>query len=308
MQKVSDEQFIDTWKRLKSPRAVASALGIAERNAYTRRRAVEAKYGITLAAFGPNLFIPDNKRRLEMGVENGTAIVFSDAHYWPEDPSAGHTALVTLCKDLRPKLVVANGDVLDGARISRHDPLGWQSTPTLRDELDVCAERLSEIEVAAKGAKRIWTMGNHDARLDTYLVKNAPALEGVAGSRLSDHFPKWQPGMSLHLNGGSTVIKHRWHNGIHATYNNTMKAGVNIVTGHLHRLQVSAWGDYNGRRYGVDTGTLADPQGDQFAYLEDNPTPWAQGFAVLTFEHGRLLPPELCEIVDGVAYFRGQRV
>lgn len=308
MQKVSDEQFIDTWKRLKSPRAVANALGITERIAYSRRRAIEAKYGLTLAANSPNLFIPDNKRRLEMGIENGTAIVFSDAHYWPEDPSVGHNAVLELSKELRPKLVVANGDVLDGARISRHDPLGWQPVPSLRDELDVCAERLSEIEKAAKGAKRIWTMGNHDARMDNYLVKNAPALEGVAGSRLADHFPKWEHGIALHLNGGSTVIKHRWHNGIHATYNNTVKAGVNIVTGHLHRLQVAAWGDYNGRRYGVDTGTLADPLGDQFGYLEDNPTPWAQGFAVLTFENGRLLPPELCEVIDGVAYFRGQRV
>lgn len=307
-QKVSDEQFIDTWKRLKSPRAVANALGIAERNAYVRRRAIEAKYGITLGTTGPNLYVPENKRRLEMGLENGTALVFSDAHYWPEDPSVGHLALVELAKELRPKLIVANGDVLDGARISRHDPLGWQSVPTLRDELDVCNERLSEIKKASPGSKRIWTRGNHDARMNMYLVKNAPALEGVQGSRLEDHFPDWQHGMSLHLNGSSTVIKHRWHNGVHATYNNTVKSGVNIVTGHLHRLQVSAWGDYNGRRYGVDTGTLADPLGDQFDYLEDNPTPWAQGFAVLTFEHGRLLPPELCEIVDGVAYFRGQRV
>jgi len=29
---------------------------------------------------------------------------------------------------------------------------------------------------------------------------------------------------------------------------------------------------------------------------------------VLKFENGRLLPPELCEVIDGHAYFRGQRV
>lgn len=306
--KATDEQFIDAWKRLKSPRAVANELGLAERNVYIRRREIEARLGIQLAANGHGLFIPDNKRRLEMGVENGHAIVFSDAHYWPEDPSVAHNALLRVCKDLKPKLIVANGDVLDGARISRHEPLGWQALPTVREELDVCRERMDEVKRAAKGARRIWTIGNHDIRFDRLLAVNLPQLEGVEGTRLADHFSDWQFGMSLHLNGSDTVIKHRWHNGVHATYNNAMKGGVNIVTGHLHRLAVTPWGDYRGRRYGVDTGTLADPQGDQFSYLEDNPTPWASGFAVLSFENGRLLPPELCEVIDGVPYFRGSRV
>jgi hypothetical protein len=35
---------------------------------------------------------------------------------------------------------------------------------------------------------------------------------------------------------------------------------------------------------------------------------WCSGFAVLTFRNGKLLPPELCEVIDGVAYFRGEEV
>ena len=128
------------------------------------------------------------------------------------------------------------------------------------------------------------------------------------GADLFDFFPGWHFGYTIHVNE-NTVIKHRWHNGIHAIYNNVLKSGRSIVTGHLHRLQVSAWGDYNGRRYGVDTGTLAEPGGDQFAYLEGNPVPWASGFAVLTFDSkGMLLPPELCEVIGETAYFRGKPV
>jgi hypothetical protein len=107
----------------------------------------------------------------------------------------------------------------------------------------------------------------------------------------------------------TVMIKHRYHNGIHATYNNALKAGRSIVTGHLHRLCVTPWGDYNGRRWGVDTGCLADPHGPQFAYAEDNPSPHCSGFAVLTFdEDGEMLPPELCEVINGCAYFRGERI
>jgi hypothetical protein len=104
------------------------------------------------------------------------------------------------------------------------------------------------------------------------------------------------------------MVKHRHHNGIHATYNNTLKGGRTIVTGHLHRLAVTPWADYNGRRWGVDTGTLSDPLSPQFDYGENNPTPHTSGFAVLTFKDGRLLPPELVEVLDGVAYFRGSAV
>ena len=53
---------------------------------------------------------------------------------------------------------------------------------------------------------------------------------------------------------------------------------------------------------------LADPTGNQFAYIEDNPVPWCQGFAVLCFRDGLLLPPELVEVIEGTAYFRGQAV
>ena len=59
----------------------------------------------------------------------------------------------------------------------------------------------------------------------------------------------------------------------------------------------------------MQTGAIADVSGPQFGYTEDNPTAWCSGFAVLTFDKdGRLLMPELCEVIDGVAYFRGQRV
>ena len=106
----------------------------------------------------------------------------------------------------------------------------------------------------------------------------------------------------------NVMIKHRYHNGIHATYNNTLKSGRSIVTGHLHRLAVTPWADYNGRRYGVDTGTLSDPHSAQFDYAENNPSPHTSGFAVLTFKDGLMLPPELVEVIGSQAFFRGETV
>ena len=106
------------------------------------------------------------------------------------------------------------------------------------------------------------------------------------------------------------VIKHRYKGGIHATHNNTLWAGKTVVTGHLHSLKVTPFSDYNGIRWGVDTGTLADPYGPQFEnYTEQNPANWRSGFVVLTFKDGTLLDPEIVRVVgERKVSFRGEVV
>jgi DNA-binding CsgD family transcriptional regulator/predicted phosphodiesterase len=310
--KVSEEEFIALFKELGSPAKVAKILGLSEKTVYTRRNRLEKIHGISLDSFAAKQAREETVliRRNEIRYEalGQTIIVASDCHYWPGEATVAHQAFIRLCKQLKPGAIVLNGDVFDGARVSRHDPLYRNETPTVRQELEVCQERLGEIEKASHNSKLFWLYGNHDTRLWRYMKINAPEVEGAFGADLFDYFPGWHCGYVMHVND-NTVIKHRWHNGIHATYNNVLKGGRSIVTGHLHRLQVTAWGDYNGRRWGVDTGTLAEPKSEQFAYLEGNPTPWASGFAVLTFDaEGMLLPPELCEVINGIAYFRGKPV
>jgi predicted phosphodiesterase len=310
--KVSDEEFIRLFQEHGSPKKVADIIGVAEKSVYSRRDRIMRATGISLESFAAKQTSISKatirRNEIHFEVRNQTILVASDCHYWPGESTVAHKAFIRLCKQLKPAAIVLNGDVFDGARISRHDPLYRNETPSVKQELEVCQDRLGEIEKASHNSKLFWLYGNHDTRLWRYMRINAPEVEGAFGADLFDYFPGWHCGYLMHVNN-NTVIKHRWHNGIHATYNNVLKGGRSIVTGHLHRLQVSAWGDYNGRRYGVDTGTLAEPQGEQFAYLEGNPVPWASGFAVLTFDkEGMLLPPELCEVIGETAYFRGKPV
>lgn len=310
---ISDEQFIECFQRLRSPDQVARELGIAARSVIARRNRMQARLDIDLRTIDlrkPSLLLPENQLRAELTVSDCSIVVFSDAHYWPDLVSTAHMALIEVIQSLpNVAAIVANGDVFDGATTGRHARIGWAKSPTTKQELEAVQDRLGEIEaVAPKGAKLIRTWGNHDIRFDSRLSNAAPEYEGILGMALSDHLPMWKACWSLMVND-SVMIKHRYHNGIHATYNNALKSGRSIVTGHLHRLCVTPWGDYNGRRWGIDTGTLADPDGPQFDYAEDNPKPHCAGFAVLTFdEQGGMLPPELCEVINGKAYFRGKRV
>lgn len=247
--------------------------------------------------------------RLHLDVMDGVVLVGSDAHYWPGVISTAHRAFVRACELLKPVAVVMNGDMLDGASISRHPPIGWESRPGLVNEIEACKDRLGEIVKAtlSKKTRRFWPLGNHDARFETRLATVAPEYAKINGIHLRDHFVDFEACWSIWVNN-DVVIKHRNRGGIHAAHNNTLWAGKTIVTGHLHSLKVTPLNDYNGPRWGVDTGTMADPFGDQFSgYMEDNPRSWRSGFVVLTFHNGRLLWPEICHVISqNEAEFRGK--
>ena len=308
--KVTDEEFIRVWKELQSPQKVSDHLGLGIRHVYQKRNDLVKKYGVDLSSNEHesrkiNTYLNDNRRVAIHEVQNGTIFIASDCHYWPGEETVAHKAFVKLIKAMKPTTIVLNGDVFDGAQVSRHPPLMSLTTPTPKQEIEACQDRLSEIADASKNARKFWTFGNHDTRLFSRLAANSPELTDMVS--LFDYFPGWHTCWRIDVND-SLVIKHRWHNGIHSTWNNALKSGRSIVTGHLHQLKVTPFSDYNGRRWGVDSGTLAEPYGDQFVYTEMNPVNWCSGFAVITFKDGKLLPPELCEVIDGVAYFRGKEV
>jgi len=311
LKKVSDEEIITAMKRFGSTKLAAEFVGMSVRGFGQRKAKIQMDRGIPLPAYcAPqeskrNTYIPENRRVIEHTVENGHVFIASDCHYWPEESTTAHKAFVKLITEFKPKTLALNGDVFDGARISRHAALMGTNPPTPKQEIEACQDRLDEIAKASKNATKLWTYGNHDVRLFNYIAQNAPELSEF--SDLFAYFPGWHTGWRIDVNG-SVIIKHRYHNGIHSTWNNALKSGRSIITGHLHQLKITPFSDYDGRRWGVDAGTLAEPYSDQFTYTEMNPVNWCSGFCVLTFENGRLLPPELCEVINGVAYFRGQRV
>lgn len=326
----TDEEFIGLWNRLRSAAELSRILQISTRSVMARRRRLETTHGIALnsSVFAESVSPADQnaarmtklaeirqakyQKDMQRTLTDGVILVASDCHYWPGVVTVAHQAFCALAKRLKPAMVILNGDILDGARISRHARIMWEKQPDLKDEIHAVQDRCAEIERAAAGAVFVRTIGNHDARFENYLSSRVSEFEEMTGMTLLDYLPRWEAGWALHINvntDGWTTIRHRpVSGGIHSAYNSTLKAGVHYVHGHLHKLQVTPWADYRGRRFGVDTGTMADPYGPQFNYTEAGPVNWASGFAVLTFNEGKLREPELCVVQNGQAWFRGEKV
>lgn len=313
----SAEDFIKAWHETGgSPKLVMQRLGFSsESSVCNRRGALEKKLGIKLNSSAANssrnaALRRKNSRRLELKLRDGTILVGSDLHIWPGPLTTAQRAFIALAKKLQPEVVVLNGDVFDGARISRFPPGIWdqEERPNVQQELEACADFLDALRKACPSSIFIWVWGNHDGRFEFRLAAMAPEYKGVKGFALADHFPGWQFCMALFVND-NLVIKHRFKGGRHAPENNTLWAGRSVVTGHLHSQKVQPVTDYNETRYGVDSGTMADPESKQFDYAEENPTGWRSGFCVLTCVESHLLMPELVKVCDWrpeAVEFRGE--
>ena len=310
--KSTDAEFLAPWHKTGSPSQIAQALGCDVRKVFARRRSIEKRYNIALVSNGPGSSPIEKERirqihhegRIDVTIENGVCIVFSDAHYWPDLVTTAHRALLAMIRQLKPVVVINNGDAFDGASISRFPVMQWMEAdrkPSVTTELDACKARLGEIEKEAGSAHLLWNLGNHDAR---YEAKLAASLSGadyghIKGFHLKDHFPNWKPAWTTWINE-KVLVCHRIRNGVHATHTNVQSAHCSTITGHLHSLKITPYTDARGHtKYGVDTGTLADPMGPQFIdYTEGKHSNWRSGFAVLTFRNGELLMPELVKVWD----------
>jgi hypothetical protein len=309
--RVQDEALVEAMKSTNSPTLLAKQFNVSVRAMTTRMRAIGVP-PLKHAALARKTEVPVTNEaigRLKMDLQDGRIVVFSDAHFQPGAISTANRALLKLLPELRPSVVVCNGDALDGAAISRWPKMFGSEIPTPAAELRACDERMDEIANAAKGARRIWTLGNHDIRLHTYIQSAAPALADMEAMDLRKLFPKWDFAWSLWVND-NTIIKHRYRGGMYAPANNVKGAlGMSFVTGHLHSLKVMPLSAYADKptSYGVDTGMLAEPEWDAFGYREDSPADWRSGFVVMTWRNGRLLWPEVVSVLsEGKVEFRGE--
>jgi len=232
-----------------------------------------------------------------------TVLIGGDAHVWPGEPSIMWQAFVKVAKKIKPDAIVLNGDIIDGARISRHGRSPGGRAPRLVDELDAVRAHLKMLPFAKH---KIWTMGNHDVRVDNYFANQAPELEEYAGS-VTQRFTDWTFCWATFIN--NVEIRHRFRGGIHAAWNNALHTGITIVTNHTHQLSLAAVRNRNGTSYGIETGMLGDPSSAAFEYAEGAVSRACAGFVLLSFdEEGHIMPPEFCEMVRGRPAFRGQYV
>jgi hypothetical protein len=323
--KVSDEQILTCIKRGLNPSETRRVLGIAFGSTFNERiRKICEKNGLDYGEVKSNnnatakekdhlrLVIQD-RRVVKLEIQDGSILVGTDPHYSRiEHVSVAHKAFCNVLADLRSNIraVVLNGDLADFGCVSRFPRGAWRNPkrPTVKQEIEAVQERLSEIEKAGpKNARYVRNLGNHDDRFEIKLSAASESLEGLHGTRLSDHIPRWTEAERIDVNDDCEFIHNIRSGEIGRDRQNVQQTGHHTIVGHSHHLHVWPQTWRRGTFFGVCAGTLADLDDEVFSYLGSRPANWQSGFVLLTWVQGTLMYPECAAVVDGKVMFRGTR-
>lgn len=112
---------------------------------------------------------------IETKLENGTVVIASDIHI-PFQDDAAVRSFIRYCKEKQPEVVVLNGDVLDMFMLSRFTK-GEGRNPL--EEMTMCQGFLDSLRKAVPSADIYYVIGNHENRLEKYVLTKAPELASL---------------------------------------------------------------------------------------------------------------------------------
>jgi UDP-2,3-diacylglucosamine pyrophosphatase LpxH len=87
--------------------------------------------------------------------------------------------MLRVMKAVHPDEVVLLGDFADFYAVQMHGPRDPSLMHSLKSEADDVNVGLDEIEAASPNAKRYFLEGNHEFRLERFLIANALPIYGI---------------------------------------------------------------------------------------------------------------------------------
>ncbi|MEM4360387.1 MAG: metallophosphoesterase family protein [Candidatus Bilamarchaeaceae archaeon] len=220
-----------------------------------------------------------------MKSQSEKTLIISDIHVPYQDNRALSVAL-DFAKDEGVSTIIINGDFMDCAMISKFDKL--PSTPSFADEVKVAKNLLSKIRNRFPQAKIIYRLGNHEERLELYLMRQAEEVARLGVVTIASILQADKFGIHVverrqqHIMLGKLAVLHGHEVSSAASINiaNSVLRKVmhNVVVGHWHRRQNETLKTYKGDYIGCwVVGCLCDLNPH---YMPVNQ--WQHGFAIVS--------------------------
>jgi hypothetical protein len=239
-------------------------------------------------------------------------LAWPDTHIGYEDERACNATLKAV-EVFQPTVISILGDFLD-----LEGPSAYPSKPTtshglrLQADIDRANQWLDMIQQAAGGARIVFTMGNHELRLEKTLMAKNPEFYGLRCLTIPellkfdqrkfdwcdyDSCVELIPGViATH---GKMISKHSaW-----SAQKESDRWGLSGVSGHVHRLGVYYQTSYDYRRFWVEAGFLGSMSVPGAADTSN----WQQGFATVVVEDGNVYP-QTHPIYDGKTIVEGKSI
>lgn len=238
---------------------------------------------------------------LDLGDELERILIIPDTHAPFHDVSAW-AAMMRFARDYKPHTVIHLGDWIDCFTVSDHDRDPRRASQ-LEEELVVTRELRAEVDSLGAYRKFI-SLGNHEFRLYTYMVRNAPALLGLLDIAQLLELP--QNGWHVVPWMEDAKIGHlRWthgtpHIGQNAIFQNGTTFGSSIVSGHTHRFAMVYFGDADdGRHVSASLGWLGSRPSAKYMHSISKRRFWQHGFGIANMNRKGQFELQLKPIIHG---------
>lgn len=222
--------------------------------------------------------------RVEMPLEVG--IIIPDCHI-PNHDLRAFGVMLRVAMALKPKHLVILGDFADGETLSAH-PATKPGELSFEAEVAGVQQCLDQLD-ALGATNKVYIEGNHEFRLDRYLMERAPQMF---------YSIKWQNILKLHERGWQWVpyrksVRVGKMNFTHDTGNAGMNAhrtsaqafGGSAAIGHTHRMAYEVKGRFEGTPYlAAMFGWLGDAEKAASYMHEAKASDWVHGFGVFHLE------------------------
>ncbi|MGB1014924.1 MAG: hypothetical protein ACPG4T_12380 [Nannocystaceae bacterium] len=230
-----------------------------------------------------------------------------DIHMGMEDEQACEVALA-IRRAIKPSWAVQIGDALDLGALSSHPRKSFaEKYASIENENRKWREFARRLR-GRKGLHLTWILGNHEHRLERFLLRNAPQLEKLVtieqlAGDIADKLVPYVAGAGLkeYHKVGDMLFVHGWSHSRYATSKHLEHAcGRSIAHGHTHRSAHVVVRDVIENRtiHGVCPGTLCQLQP---IYRNSQPTTWTHGVTVMYEKRGHVTPFNITIESDGTA-------
>jgi len=210
-------------------------------------------------------------------------LIIPDCHV-PYHNKKAWNLVLQVAKKWKPDMCVLMGDWVDFYSISSH-----QKTLKKRDfkrEITSANKELDKLDtILGNRTKKVYIEGNHENRLDRYLMDKAPdLLDFVKTKELLQLEPRgWKHiPYKMDFKIGDLYLTHDIGvAGKNAAFRAADAYQANIITGHTHRMVYVGQGNVRGKSFiSASFGWLGDHRQAEYMYRVKAARDWVLGFGV----------------------------
>lgn len=238
------------------------------------------------------------------------ALIIPDCHR-PFHSRRAYSLMLEVASFVGVDEIVILGDYADFYSVSRHrkDP---RVGTLLTEEVQSVREGLTELDRSFPSAKKVFLEGNHEKRLETYLIEQAPALFGVTeiqflfelNQRARWSFVPFDRNQAYRVLDSDLYAFHRPKASSPKLH--IQRSLVSSVYGDVHKIERAHAVTLDGRHLtAVCPGWLGDVRSRVFDYCASTPQ-WQLGFSIVSVDSSKEFYIDQIEIKSGQAVYHGK--